>query len=169
MKGRNIPIEANTLNLDQVANIIQEAKVLAKQYRNLTGRPLGITGEVAEYEAARLLGLGLAIVRQSGYDAIRCTNERIERLQVKGRCIFSPNPGQRVGRIDLTKEWDSVILVLLDADFEPISIYEAKRDKVEEALIKPGSKARNERGALSVTRFKAIGELVWTRSTRIGM
>lgn len=156
----------NTLNLDEVSNIISHAKVLAKQYRDVTGRPLGITGEVAEYEAARLLGLELAMVRQSGYDAIRLSNRRVEHLQIKGRCVLSRNPGQRIGKIDLGKKWDYVVLVLLDADFEPLEIYEAKRNKVKEALTKPGSKARNERGALSVAQFKAIAKLVWLRTDK---
>lgn len=156
--------DKNVLNLEEVGNIIQSAKVLAKQYQDVTGRPLGITGEVAEYEAAKLLNLELAIVRQSGYDAIRKVNDNVERLQIKGRCVLSTNPGQRVGKIDLGKEWDSVVLVLLDPDFEPLKIYEAQRNKITEALTRPGSKARNERGALSVTQFKSIGKLIWVRN-----
>lgn len=39
-----------------VMEILGEAKRLAQQYRSVTGKPLGITGEVAEYEAARILG-----------------------------------------------------------------------------------------------------------------
>lgn len=159
-------IKRNILDLDEVSSIIRRAKVLARRYRNATGRPLGITGEVAEYEAARLLGLELAIVRQSGYDATRLSKGRVQYLQIKGRCVLSPNPGQRIGKIDLRKKWDSVILVLLDANFEPVEIYEAKRNKVDEALTRPGSKARNERGALSVTQFKAIGKLVWLRTDK---
>jgi hypothetical protein len=31
---------------------------------------LGITGEIGEYEAARLLGLRLASAREPGYDAV---------------------------------------------------------------------------------------------------
>ena len=77
-----------TVDLDELAPVINDAKTLAKRYRNLTGRPLGITGEVAEYEAARLLELRLAAVRQDGYDAIRQTAGTAQRLQIKGRCIL---------------------------------------------------------------------------------
>lgn len=156
--------QRNVVNLDKVGSIIRSAKILAKQYQNTIGRPLGITGEVAEYEAARLLNLELARVRQSGYDAIRKSNDKVERLQIKGRCVLSSNPGQRIGKIDLRKEWDGVLLVLLDANFEPLQIYEAQRTEITEALTRPGSKARNERGALSVTKFKSIGKLVWSQS-----
>ncbi len=113
----------SALNLDLIGELIDGAKDIAKRYRALTGRPLGITGEVAEYEAARLLGLELAAVRQAGYDAIRRIGGAEERLQIKGRCRLSNNPGQRLGRLDLDKEWDAVLLVLLDTDLEPISIY----------------------------------------------
>lgn len=51
-------------NSERLVELLGEAKRLAKEYRELTGRPLGITGEVAEYEAARLLEIELSAVRQ---------------------------------------------------------------------------------------------------------
>src|SRR5580704_12924117 len=57
-------------------------------YRKLTGRPLGITSEVAEYEAARLLGLRSPDPRQEGYDAVRETGEIVRRLQFSSRASF---------------------------------------------------------------------------------
>jgi hypothetical protein len=142
--------------------VLREAKRLAKHYRELTGKPLGITGEVAEYEAARILGLRLTMARQAGYDAIEERDGREHRLQIKGRCqLPGCKPGQRMGAIDATKEFDGVLLVLLDERFEATAIYEADRDAVLRALAAPGSKARNERGALPVVKFKAIGRLRW--------
>lgn len=145
-----------------VLSVLAEVKKLAKAYRRLTGRPLGVTGEIAEYEAAQLLGLELCAARQSGYDATRKTAAGLSRLQIKGRCLL-PNakPGQRLGRIQLDKEWDAVLLVLLNEDFEATAIYEAPRHAVEAALNAPGSRARNENGALPVTKFKAIGKKIW--------
>lgn len=157
--------KSNPLYLNEIGNIIHSAKRLAKRYRNLTGRPLGITGEVAEYEAVRLLRLKVAPVRQAGYDAIPKKGTKVERLQIKGRCVLSMKTGQRIGKIDPEKEWGGVILVLLDADYEPTEIYEAQRHEIVEALTKPESKSRNVRGALSISKFKPIGNLVWTRRT----
>jgi hypothetical protein len=153
------------VDLQKIGRVLRPAKKLATRYRALTGRPLGITGEVAEYEAARLLGLDLAPAGQAGFDAVRKTGRKVERLQVKGRCVTSSNPGQRVGRIDLKKHFDAVLLVLLDPNLEPTAIYKAGRRRVIQALTKPGSKARNERGALSVSKFKSIGTLVWSNET----
>jgi hypothetical protein len=149
---------------DQLLALLKQIKTLARQYRELTGRPLGCTGEIAEYEAVRILGLELSQVRQSGYDAVRNTAEGKQRLQIKGRCILpGAKPGQRIGRIDQSKEWDAVLLVLLDQDFDAMVIYEADRKPIIAALQSPGSRARNERGSLGVSKFKAIGRKIWTR------
>lgn len=43
-------------------------KLLAVEYHQLTGRPLGVTGEFAEYVAAEHLGLKLAPPRTAGYN-----------------------------------------------------------------------------------------------------
>lgn len=147
---------------EDLLQILADAKHLAKRYREVTGRPLGVTGEVAEYEATRLLNLELADVRQAGYDAVRRVNGRVDRLQIKGRCVLSNGKtGQRIGSIRIDTEWDAVLLVLLNEDFEATAIYEARRPDVVEALTAPGSRARNERGALSVSKFKAIGRHIW--------
>ena len=150
--------------MNEIADILADAKSLARKYRNLTGKPLGITGEVAEFSAAAILGLELADARQSGYDAVRRHNGQSTRIQIKGRCIpAKANPGQRLGRIQLDKAWDTVLLVIMDEDLEILSMVEAERPDIEQALLTPGSKARNERGALSIGKFKSIGREVWNR------
>jgi len=54
-----------------------------------------------------------------------------------------------------------VLLVLLDEHYNPTEIYEASRPRVTEALTAPGSKARNDRGQLSISKFKSIGRQIW--------
>lgn len=150
----------------QVLKLLRRAKFIANRYRRLTGRPLGITGEVAEVSAADALGLELAPVRQEGYDATRVNGRRVERLQIKGRCILDPKKsGGRLPKINLKKDWDAVLLVLLDADMELLEIYEAKRAAVRRALTKKGSKSRNSRGQLGIAQFKSVGALVWKRTS----
>jgi hypothetical protein len=56
-----------------------------------------------------------------------------------------------------------VLLVLLNEDFDATAIHEADRAAVLEALAAPGSKARSERGALGVSKFKAIGRQIRPR------
>ncbi|WP_157066774.1 DUF6998 domain-containing protein [Hyphomicrobium sulfonivorans] len=147
---------------ERVRVILREAKTLAKEYREITGKPLGITGEVAEYEAARHLDLNLLPARNVGYDAIDKVTART--FQIKGRCVLpGSRPSQRLGKIDIASKFDAVLLVLLDQCFEATQIYEAERDAVIAALVRPGSKARNRRGAMSVSLFKKIGRMVWER------
>ena len=151
-------------NDERVMELLKEAKTLAREYYSLTGKPLGVTGEVAEYEAARILGVELTAARQAGYDAIEHVGGATKKLQIKGRCLQENcKPGQRLGSIRTEHDWDAVLMVLLDYEFNATEIYEAQRANVEAALKAPGSKARNVRGALSVSKFKSIGRLRWQR------
>src|SRR5262245_31225302 len=96
---------------DRILELLGHAKKLAQEYRKITGKPLGITGEIAEYEAARLLKLELAPARQAGFDAIEIGNGQGRKLQIKGRCILDDSkPGQRIGSIRTDKDWDAVLL-----------------------------------------------------------
>jgi hypothetical protein len=149
----------------RLVDLLRSAKAIAKEYYRLTGRPLGITGEVAEYEAARLLGVELAEVRQAGYDAVRRRPDGgVDLIQIKGRCFARGfESGQRLGTIQLERKWDVVMMVLLDPDFEAREIYEARRPEISAALSAPGSVARNERSSLPVAKFRSIGTLLWRR------
>jgi hypothetical protein len=150
------------VNKARVGAIIKNVKKLAVAYYRETGKPLGVTGEVAEWEAARVLGLKLCKARQDGYDAIQDKSGRFKRISIKGRRILEASkPGQRLGSIRLKHEWDSVVLVLLDEDFEPKAMYEAERADIQRELLRPESRARNERGALSINKFKSISKQVW--------
>jgi len=91
---------------------------------------------------------------------------RVRRVQVKGRSLQFQDPvnvnSQKLGGIRCDKDdWDAVFLVLLDGHYNAYAIYEAERTPIEDALEVPGSVARNERGQLSVSKFKAIGRQIW--------
>ena len=151
----------------RVLEILGEAKKLAQEYRAITGKPLGVTGEVADTRRRDCSGSTSHRARHAGYDAVRKSDDR--RYQIKGRCILPGcKPGQRLGSIDMKKDFDAVLLVLLDQNFETIEIYEAERKPVIDALTAPGSKARNERGQLALSKFKQIGTRVWVRENEGG-
>lgn len=154
--------EGETAAARQVRAILAEVKPLAAEYYRLTGKPLGVTGEVAEYVAAELLDLELAPPRTAGYDAIRHTEQGPERIQVKGRAHGEGvKPRQRLGTIKRGADCDFVLLVLLDnRTLEPREMWEAPYRDVEERLNVPGSRAR-DRGALGVREFKRIARKVW--------
>jgi len=153
-----------TLDIAVLRSVIRDAKEIAKRYRNLTGKPLGITGEVGEFTAAELMNLRLTGARQPGYDAVAPDGHRI---QIKARCVLPESKkSQHLGSIRLKHMWDTVMLILMDGDFEPLEIYEAKRPDIERELSRPGSKARNVRGSLGVSKFKSIALLVWSKPTQ---
>jgi hypothetical protein len=141
---------------------LADVKRLAFEYYAATGRPLGVTGELAEFEAAEKLGLSLAVARTAGYDAIRGTDGRETRIQIKGRRqIGGKHYRGRVPKIDLGQPFDAVVLVLLDETYDAVEIWEAPRDRVAARLTAPGSRARNERGSMDVAQFKSIAQRVW--------
>jgi hypothetical protein len=108
-------------DLRQIAAILERARAAAIDYYRLTGKPLGITGEIGECEAARLLDLKLASAREAGYDAIDAAGRR---YQIKTRCINENGvrKSQRIGSIKFRHPWDAVLLVILDMDFQAIGI-----------------------------------------------
>lgn len=147
---------------DRVKEIIAEVKPLAAEYYRLTGKPLGVTGEIAEYVAAQLLGLELAPARTLGYDAVRLDQDGPVRIQIKGRAIGgTAAKGQRLGKIKVDAPCDVVMLVVLDnATLDPLEIWEAPFSAVVQRLTTPGSRAR-DRGALGLSEFIRIAKRIW--------
>lgn len=143
--------------------LIAQARVLAAEYRRTMGKPLpGISSEIAEHDAVKLLNLEPHTTGEGGYDAVDPARGG-KRIQIKSRTIFDESKsGQRIGQMKLDKEWDSVLLVLMDEEYEPYEMYEAERSDILE-FIDQTSSGRSKRGAMSVARFKIIGRLAWTR------
>jgi len=144
MPGKPSP----TCDLGELAKIIEVARVAAIRYRHLTGKPLGVTAEIAEYEAARLMKVDLCAARQPGYDAVGNRAGRQIRIQIKARVILPTSKrAQRVPSIKLTHPWDVVWLILLNESYKPLAIWEANRF------------------AIQVAAFKSIGKQVWSVRT----
>ncbi len=95
---------------ERVKHILATVKPLAAEYYRLTGKPIGVTGEVAEYVVAEILKLELAPPRTAGYDAIRMTTKGRERIQIKGRAFGGSTRSQRIGRIKTGADCEKVIL-----------------------------------------------------------
>lgn len=153
----------------RVRQILEKVKPLAAEYYKLTGKPLGVTGEVAEYVAAKVLRLELAPARTAGYDAIRQTQKGKQRIQIKGRAYGEDaKSGQRLGKIKRGAPCDFVLFVRLDnRTLDPREMWEAPMAAVEERLAVPGSKAR-ARGVLGVREFKRLrlARQVWPVAVR---
>ena len=147
-----------------VDKLISEARHLAAEYRRTTGQPLGISGEIAQHDACNLLDLEPSKDTSNSFDAIGRGEREGQRIQIKGRVIFDEaKKNQRIGQLKVEQEWDSVMLVLMDENYETDSIYEADRDAVLEALNDQADSNRSKRGAMSVAKFKNVSHLVWSR------
>lgn len=144
-------------------DLLAEIKGLAARYYATTGRPLGVTCEVGEYEAAARLGLTLAPVRTPAFDATRTIDGREERVQIKTRAVSAHQKYRgRCPAIKFDRPFETVVVVLLDKKtYEAIEIWEASRDAVFARLAQPGSRARNERGSMGLSQFKSIAKQVW--------
>jgi hypothetical protein len=148
-----------------VDKLISETRRLAAEYRRTTGKTLPVSGEIAVHDAIRLLELEPASDPAASYDALRQVGSAQRRLQIKGRVIFTGNEaGYRLGQLKLDKEdWDAVALVLMDENYEPEEIFVASRGDIEDCLADSRGSRRSRRGAMSITRFKIIGERLWSR------
>lgn len=158
----DVPVEESVDTSTRIAEILAQVKPLAAEYYQLTGKPLGVTGEIAEYLASTILDLELAPARTEGYDALRRNGDLAEKIQIKGRAFGAgANLGQRLGRIKLDADCDVVMLVIMDsATLEAREILEAPYAAVVEVLVRPGSRAR-ERGQLGITTFRSIAKKIW--------
>src|SRR4030065_475725 len=94
---------------------MQEARRLAAEYRRATGQPLGISGEIAEYDAARLLGLEIIKDPSLGYDAVGHGAHEGRRIQIKGRVIFDERKrAHRMGQLNLDPEGERRVQTAVD-------------------------------------------------------
>ena len=155
--------EDNMQNLYSIEKLMDQTRKLAKEYRQAMGKPLAVSNELAVYDAARLLNLQITEDVEGGYDAIGMVGERTDmRFQIKARTIFNEDKsGQRIGQIKADKQWDAVLLIIMDENYQPQEIYQAEREVLMEALNEAKNSKRAKRGAMTVAKFKIISELVW--------
>jgi len=145
-----------------VDKLMHKARKLAADYRRATGQALGISNEIATHDVIRLMKLVPAEPSAGGYDAIGTGSREGKYIQIKGRTIFDDKKGgQRVGQIKMEQDWDSVMLILMNEDYEAQAIYEADREVLIDATTETSEK-RAKRGAMSVAKFKAVSTRVWS-------
>ncbi len=156
--------QSNGKGVYSVDKLISEARHLAAEYRRTTGQPLGISSEIAQHDACNLLNLEPVKDASCGFDAIGRGDRQGLHIQIKGRVIFDEaKKNQRIGQLKVEQDWDSIMLVLMDENYETESIYEVDRDVLLEALNDQTGSNRSKRGAMSVAKFKNLASLVWAR------
>ncbi|MCG6938440.1 MAG: hypothetical protein LJE83_09770 [Gammaproteobacteria bacterium] len=151
------------MSLYSIDKLINETRRLATEFKRTTGTVLPVSGEIARYDVSRHLDLTLCDDNNCGYDAIGNEQRKGQRVQIKSRVIGDAvKSSHRIGQLNVNGEWDVVILSLMDNKFEPLEMYQASREEILEATSKSNS-TRSKRGAISVTKFMIIGQLVWTK------
>lgn len=119
---------------EKLERVLKRAQKAAIEYYELTGKPLGITGEIGECLAAKCLNLELTAARSAGHDAIEKKGRKL--IQIKTRKLAGTNTRKtgRVGAIKFDHKWHTAILVLLDDRFELMAMYEATRAALKKEL-----------------------------------
>lgn len=146
---------------NRITKILDEVKQLAKEYKQITGRVLGVTGEIAENETSKILKLELKQARNPGYDSIKRDGDKIVKYEIKGRIKTTNYRSQRTSKININEEWDKLLLSIMNEDYEVLDIYQADRKDVVESLKKPGSKARSEKFTLRIGEVIRISQKIW--------
>lgn len=143
----------------QARAILALVKPLAAKFYQVTHKPLGATGEVAEFAVIdKFPDIELAVARTEGFDAKRGE----EKIQIKGRALGAGNISHhRISRIKQGANCHAVMLVILDQEtLDAREIWEAPYSEVELLLKKEGSEAR-KRGSLSIGEFKKTAKQIW--------
>ena len=151
------------MSLYSIDKLINETRRLAAEFKRTTGTMLPVSGEIARYDVSRLLDLKLNEDHNCGYDAIGKDLREGLRVLIKSRVIGdSVKSGHRIGQLNPNGNWNIIILSLMNSEFEPLEMYQLSHEEVAEALAHCSEK-RGKRGAISVAKFRIIGELVWTK------
>jgi len=157
----NETMKASVSSYD-VGMLMAQTRQLASDYREQTGQALPVTEELARFDAINLIGLN-KIVGQEGIDAsnsLDASNETLdERYLIKGRVIFKGGKArQKLGQLGLHFDWNHLLMVIYDPQYQPCQIFKVDRLVIEKELDKlPVSK----RGSMTIAKYKAIGQLVW--------
>ena len=149
------------MSLYDIEKLIEQTRKLCVQWY-AQGKTTGMTGEIAAFDAARFLDLELCEDKTVGYTAVGKGSRQDKKILIKGRAIFKDQKSrQRLGQLNMDVDWDLLVLVILDEQFEAQEIYEITRQKVEKALDEQKNLSR--KGSMTVAKFKVLSELVWNR------
>lgn len=144
-----------------VEELMTQTRKLAADYYRTMKQSLPVSAELAKYDACRLLNLREVEEAIKGVDAV---DDNACAYQVKSRVIFQEGrSGYRIGQLNMDGEWQKVVLVLFNPEYEPFEIHVATREAIDNPETTKSNPKREKRGAMSVAKFKNIGQLLWTK------
>ena len=134
--------------------LIDQIAALAVLYKKRFGKSLGVTAEIGEYKAAKLLKLHRAEGNiNKGFDAY----DGKKRVQIKTR--ISSSKAQRTGFFK-SGDFDYALLVLLSDEYEVLKIYKAERKRI----LKEIQNQSYSKPSLSIRKFIKIGKPVYPKA-----
>ncbi len=154
------PHQAHPLyHLDEL--MVQTRKIAA-QYRLQTGQILPISNELAKYDAQKILDLSPLSIDSSlkGVDCV--LPGTLFTFQIKARVVFKINAPQRVGQLNLSGDWSHTLLVIYDDHYQPDKIYGLEKNIILRFIQDQAKSLPNKRGMISVGKFKALGQCIWS-------
>ena len=144
--------------MSETEEIIEAIIPLAVRWKTATDRSLGITGEVGEHLACKLMGWSLAVHLQAGWDA---TDPQGNRIQIKSRVLQKDRDrSPTMGTLDLRKEWDQAAIVIMDDHFRVQGIWLAEGQDARKAQENCPNSDGDAKG-LPIKTFKRIARQVF--------
>lgn len=146
---------------DGMERMMEAVRALGAAYRQRTGRPLGVSGELGEHLAARHLGLTLLAAREAGADASReLPGGQTQQVLIRTRTLsMAALEGRRIGALPESEVATHLVLVLLDEESLRLeAIWQAPYQVVFAQQLTRG----NSRG-MHLTRFFTLpgAERLW--------
>lgn len=132
---------------------------LARAYKRMFGRTLGLTDELGELHACEVRHLDRASAGMTGYDAVDAEGRRVQIKTRSPRKGGHVNPVGRVGRFH-SWDFDYALLVLLDREYRVDAILQAERAKLQ-ALQ---ANVRNPNVGITVSAFIRVADRVYDGS-----
>ena len=155
-KGNTEPMSSGDLSSYQIGELMEQTRQLAADFRISTGKTLPVGGEIALYDASRLLGLGEPDTPTAGIDLQ--SSDSSTRFQVKSRALFSgAKSAPRLGSINPNGNWTHLLLVLMNESYQTTHLYTLE---LKVALSEANIGGKN---AMTVAKFKVIGDCIWSQ------
>ncbi len=120
-------LKAEIIN-SQICKITRKVIRTAIEYENITGRKLGVTGEIGEILVCKELALKiLSNPIAAGFDAV---DNKGKKFQIKTRRGNTNSPGARIGTFS-SHSFNYAILAILDDKYNIAELYKITYKKLE--------------------------------------
>ena len=151
------------MSVYNVDMLMEQTRNLAAEYRRSTGQTLAVSGEIAKYDAVRILHLEQPHDLQAGVDAMMERGGEKLEVQIKARVIFDEQRNTyKLGKINLDGHWQMLLLVLLNKEYITTEIIALSRAELLK-LIEADSKIAEQ--VISVPKFRVLGKTIWPASS----